>query len=120
MALPDPYANEPVAELDPDLVRAYQEAKLAVKMWTEELERLKEKLKASLGDAHAGLVGDKKLIAYRPQDKFATSRLVRDYPDLAENFYAMQVERVLQLDEFRRQHPDIVEQYRVRAFVELG
>jgi hypothetical protein len=120
MAIPDPYANEPTTELDEDLVRAYQEAKMAVKMWNEELERIKSKLQEALGDAHAGTVQGKKVVSYRPQDRYATSRLVRDNPDLAENFWSMQVERVFQVNAFAAQHPDIAEQYRIRAFVELG
>jgi hypothetical protein len=118
MAIPDPYANEPTTELDEDLVRAYQEAKLAAKLWAEELERIKGKLQEALGDRHAGTVQGRKVVAYRPQSRYAESRLVKDNPDLAEGFFAM--ERRFQINAFAAQHPDIAEQYRIRAFVELG
>lgn len=120
MAIPDPYANEPTTEVDPDLYEQYQKAKIAVKLWTEQLEDLKRKLQDSLGDAHAGTVDGRKVVSYRPQDRYASARIIKDYPDLVTHYFRITAKQEFQVDHFVSQHPDIAEQYRIRAFVELG
>jgi hypothetical protein len=119
MPLPDPHANEPTQELDRDKVKLYQEAKAAVKAWTEEMNRRKKALIEELGNAFAGTVDGEKVVTYRPKEQYAISTLVRDYPDLTQRYFEHKVEQVFNMDKFHEQHPEIAEKYRVRAFVDL-
>jgi len=118
MPLPDPNANEPTVELDRDKVKLLNEAKDAIVKWTAHYARLKAELITALGDATAGTVDGIKVIYYRPKDQYALTRLEKDYPDLVEHFKKVQVTEVLDLGAFSSQHSDILEKYRVRAFVE--
>lgn len=118
MPLPDPYANEMTVELDPKTYKLLQEAKAQIQAWTKHYNKLKIDLMQVLGDAHAGTVDGEKVVYYRPKDQYAVSRLEADYPDLVAHFKKMEVREVLDLEAFRISHPDIADQYRVRAFVE--
>lgn len=118
MPLPDPHANEPVEELDRDKVKLYFEAKAAVKAWTEEMVRRKKDLIDTMGDAFAGTVDGEKVVYHRPKDQWAITRLVKDFPDLTAHFFKPQLTQVFQIEEFVVAHPDIAEQYRVRAFTD--
>lgn len=118
MPLPDPYENEMTVELDPDKVQLLNEAKDAIRKWTAHYNRLKQELMATLGAAHAGTVNGEKVVYYRPKDQYAITRLEADYADLVQHFQRMEVKEVLDVEAFRAAHPDILERYRVRAFVE--
>jgi len=118
MPLPDPHANELTRELDPDKVKLLNEAKEAIRLWTIEYSRLKREILEAMGDAFAGTVDGEKVILHRPKDQWAIKSLEHDYPDLVEHFKRMEVKEVLDVDAFRVAHPDILEKYRVRAFVE--
>lgn len=120
MALPDPHADEPVVELDPDKVKRYRHARDAVKRWSEELVQAKAALMEDLRDAYAGTVNGKKVVGYRPQSRFAEARLVKDHPDLTQHYITPKVQDTFDVDAFAAHHPDIADQYRIRAFVELG
>lgn len=118
MPLPDPHANESTMELDPDKVKLLNEAKEAIRLWTIEYTRLKREILAAMGDAFAGTVDGEKVILHRPKDQYAIRSLENDYPDLVVHFKRMEVREVLDVDLFHSKHPDILERYRVRAFVE--
>lgn len=118
MALPDPHANEMTVELDRDKVQLLNEAKEAILKWTKYYNRLKQEVMAAMGDAYAGTVDGEKVILYRPKDQYALTRLETDYPDLVEHFREPKVVYEIDVDRFKAQHPDILEKYRVRAFVE--
>src|SRR5262245_40603288 len=116
MPLPDKYANEPTIELDPDKVTLWLNAQDAANQWQAHADGLKKELMATMGDAHAGTVEGRKVITYRPSDKWATARIMNDYPDIANHY--MVERRIMQLDvdAMLQQHPDVVNQYQVRQF----
>jgi hypothetical protein len=116
MPLPDPFFNEPFVQLDPDKVKLWRQAVDAARAWGEEAEKRRDELIADLGDAHAGKVGDDKVITYRPETRWAEARLVKENPDLAQHFFRSQTREVFALTEFREHHPEIAEKYRVRSF----
>ncbi len=116
MPLPDPHANEPVVELDPDLYKLYLEAVDAVDRWTKELNRRRKRLEEQIGDAYAGTIEGLKVITYRPTATFATTRLVKDYPDLTAHFFKKVFRDEFQTEDFVKAHPDIAEQYQSRSF----
>lgn len=120
MPLPDPHANESTVEIDQDTFKQWQEAVLFMKGWEAEAVRLKAKLLEQLGDAFAGTVNGEKVIAYRPKDQWASTRIQKDYPDLVQHFIKYKTEEVFDLDAFGNAHPEILDQYRVRAFTQLG
>jgi len=119
MPLPDKHAGESTVEVDRDILKQYEEALASVKAWQEEADRLKARMLEQLGDAYAGTVDGKKVVAHRPKDQYAISRLRQDNPDLTEHFLRWQTTEVFDLDRFREAHPDILEPYHVRAFVVL-
>lgn len=118
MPLPDPHANEPTVELDRNQVKLLNEAKAQIIAWTKHYNKLKTELMASLGDAYAGTVDGEKVVYYRPKDQYAITRLESDYPDLVEHFQKAEYREVLDVEAFGQAHPEILDRYRVRAFVE--
>jgi len=120
MPLPDPYANEPTADVDPHTYRLFMEAQDAIKQWEKEAARLKELLIKEIGDAHAGLVDGHKLIYYRPTDRWAEARLIKDNPDLVQHYIKPKVTDTFDMNSFMSSHPDIADKYRVRSFRSLS
>lgn len=120
MPLPDQHANESTVEVDRDLVKLLRQASEAITAWEKERERLKLKLIEQMGDAYAGTVDGVKVVSYRPKDQYALGRLQKDYPDLVSHFMTWKTREVLDLDRFSASHAEILEQYKVRAFVELA
>lgn len=120
MPLPDPYANETTTELDPVTFSQYMEATDAVSKWQQEANRLKAMLIEQLGDAHAGLVDGRKLVYYRPTDRWAEARMIKENPDLTQHYIRPKVIDVFDLDAFSSSHPEIVDRYRVRSFRSVG
>lgn len=118
MSLPDPHANEPTVELDPDKVRLLREAKDAIEKWTAHHDRLQAELIAALGPATAGTVNGVKVIYYRPKKQWAIKSLMDDYSDLTQHFMRTQVKEVFDANAFGVAHPEILDKYRVRQFVE--
>ena len=119
MPLPDPHANESSIEVDRDTWKLLQEAKKAVEAWTTEYNRLKNKLREEMGDAYAATVDGAKVYTNRPKEQYAEGALIKAYPDLTAHFFEDQTKSVFNIDKFKEQHPDIAEQYRVRALVEV-
>lgn len=120
MPLPDPHAGEVTTEINSDLWQRYEEALVTLKEWDEYVTKLKQAILAQLDDAYAGTVNGEKVVAHRPKDQYAAGRIQKDYPDLAQRFMRYHTEEMFDLDAFVAAHPEIAEQYRVRAFVKLG
>ena len=119
MPLPDPHADEPTVEIDQDTWKLFLEAKAAEKAWAAEKNRLYKRLVAEVGDAYAMTVNGEKVALYRPRSNYAEARIIKDYPDLTQHFFEYQTNSVFNMAKFAEQHPDIAEQYRVRALVEV-
>lgn len=120
MPLPDPHAGEMTTELDSELWKRYEDALVTLKEWEEYVNKLKTMLTEQLGEAYAGTVNGEKVVAHRPKDQYAATRIQKDYPDLTQRFVKYRTEEMFDLDAFVAAHPEIAEQYRVRAFVKLG
>lgn len=120
MPLPDPHAHEPTVQLDRDKVKLWMEAKAAEKAWKREADRLRAEIERDMGYAYAGTVDGVKVIFYRPQDRFAEVALCNAYPDLTAHFMRSRTIEEFQMGDFLAAHPDIAEQYRVRAFQAAG
>lgn len=120
MPLPDPHAGELTTEVNEDLWEKYEEALGRVTEWTEYADKLKTMILEQLGDAYAGTVNGEKVVAHRPKQQYAATRIQKDYPDLVQRFMRWKTEEMFDLDAFVAAHPEIAEQYRVRAFVKLG
>lgn len=120
MPLPDPYADEPTAEVDGDVYKSWIQARINADGWTKEAERLRKRLQDDLGDATAGTLNGEKVIYYRYQDSWATARLIKDNPDLTQHYFTVHEVSEFDLDQFRRVHQDIADKYRTRAFKAAG
>lgn len=116
MPLPSPHVNEEAVQLDPALVIQWRELEQKAAEFKKEADRVKALLMQQLGDATAGKVGDDKVITYRFSDAWATSRLVKDNPELTQHFFRVVQKDVFDLEAFKLRHPDIANQYRIRAF----
>ena len=121
MPLRDPYADEPVAEVPVERVAAWRHAEDAADQWRKHADALKQGLIDEFGaDAHALVVDGEKLITYRPSAAYAVARLEREYPDLTVHYQREETKTVTDLEAMRKQHPDIVEKYRIRPFRYVG
>lgn len=112
----DPYANEPTAEIPGGLWTQYKETLENVTGWTKHLEYLKEQIQKHIGTAHAGTVGGKKVVLYRPTETYAIAALRKAEPELTQHFEFEKTVTEFDLAAFKAQHLDIAEQYRSRSF----
>jgi hypothetical protein len=120
MPLPDPYVDEPVSELDPEIYKLWLQARENADGWTREANRLKQRLIDQVGEASAGTVHGEKVIYYRYTDAWAVARLVKENPDLAQHYMVTREEEVFDFEQFRRVHRDIADRYRTRSFRSAG
>lgn len=116
MPVPDPHFDEPTVELDSNLWQAYRRAIDNAEGWKKEADRIRKEIEARLGDATAGLVDGRKVVYYRPADKWAEARILKDYPDLAGHYMRTKEQPWFDMDSFALHHPDIAEKYQVRSF----
>lgn len=116
MALPDKYEAEDVVEIPAELYAKLTEANSNVDGWTRIRDGYKKMVQTLLGKANAGMVDGVKVITYRPSNKWAEARIVKDHPDLAEHFMTTRMSIVFDMEAFRLRHPEIAEAYRVRQF----
>lgn len=116
MPLPSPHVNEEAVQLDPGLVIQWRELEEKAAAYKKAAETVKAQIMEKLGNATAGKVGDDKVITYRFSDAWATSRLVKENPDLAQHFFREVQKEIFDLEAFKLRHPAIAEQYRIRAF----
>lgn len=116
MPLPDRYKDEPVVQLDPELVTNWREARANAEAWQVIADNLKDQLVKEIGDAHAGQVGEDKVITYRPSERYAEARIQREHADLVQHFMRTKTQQIFDIDAFRKRHPEIAEQYHVRQF----
>jgi len=112
----DPYAAEPATEIDPALYLKWKAAKEATDAWAKEAARLRAELEQQIGDAHAGMVEGIKVVTFRPVSKWMIGGLIKDYPELAEQYRRTEERVIFDLDRFRQVHPDIANQYQSRSF----
>lgn len=116
MPLPDPYADEATVQVTPSLYLSWRNAQDAADAAQKLADVYKEQLMKEVGDSHAGMVGDQKVVSYRPTTRYAESRLCKENPELTQHFYHEETREVFSMDDFRRRHPDVAEKYRVRQF----
>lgn len=116
MPLPDPYRDEPATQLDADDYASWRAAQEAANAWQKIADQRKERLIKALGNNHAGMIGDEKVLTYRYTSSYATARLVKENESLAQHFYRQETKDVFNMEEFRSRHPEIAEKYRVRQF----
>ena len=112
----DPHEDEPTVELDSAIWDAYHRARRAADQALKDLDNIKNDLILALGDAHAGIVGGRKVVTFRPQRRYAEAQLRARYPDLTQHYLTSKLVEVLDVNRFGAAHPDILEQFQVRAF----
>jgi len=120
MPLPDPYAEEPAVQVNEDLYRHWRELELFALQYAKAAEAAKALLIQQMADAHAGLIGDVKVVTNRPTKRYATARIMTEREDLAQHFMREVSRKELDLEAFRIRHPEIAEKYRVRSFRVVG
>lgn len=116
MALPDKYEAEDVVEIPAELYAKLTEANSNVDGWTRIRDGYKKMVQTLLGKASAGMVDGQKVITYRPSNKWAESRIIKDHPDLAHHFMTTKTQVVFDMEAFKLRHPEIAEAYRIRQF----
>jgi len=116
MPVPGPHDDEFTVELDEDTWVSYRKAISHAAAWKAIADALREKLEASLGEATAGILDGKKVLYYRPAEKWAEARIIKDYPELAQHFIRVKEQHVFDIEAFRLAHPGIADKYQVRSF----
>ena len=120
MPLPDPYTDEPAVQVNEDLYRHWRELESFALQYAKAAEAAKALIIQQMGDAHAGLIGEDKVVTNRPTKRYATARIMSEREDLAQHFMHEVTNKVLDLEAFRIRHPEIAEKYRVRSFRVVG
>ena len=119
MPVPDRHEDEPAKEIDRDYYRLWREAKGNAVAWETEAKRLRRLLEEQLGDAFAATIDGVKVLTYRPTATYATQAIIKDFPDLVRRFMRQEISEVLDVEAFRRAHPDVAERYRARSWREV-
>lgn len=96
--------------------RKYLEYEKATKSWKDYRQGIRDKITAAVGNAPLVKIGDEVVLTYAPKDQFSGARFAAEYPTLAEEFTRDRVEKYLDTDALRAQHPDIAAQFTVRTF----
>lgn len=112
----DVHPNETTAQISPDLWAEYEGAMAKLASWHKYTGLLREKIMEEIGDAHAGMVGNRKVATYRPVDTYRIKALVAEYPELAQHFEREVTRTEFDVSAFDAQHHDILEKFRSRAF----
>lgn len=121
MPVPDQHLDEPTAEVSPTLYAAWREAEENAKAWDKVARERRQALEESIGSAYAGTVEGRVMVTFRPSEKWAVAALIKAYPDLTQHFMRPSPAREeLDLELFRKAHPDIADAFRVRVFRDAG
>lgn len=111
----DRHSDELAVELDDGFWSDFVTARNKAEEWKRRAEELRSTLITILGDAHAGLVAGRKVVSFRPRQQWAEAQLIQKYPDLTQHYMRPRVIEVFDLPAFILVHPDIAEEFRVRA-----
>lgn len=116
MPLPDEYADEPAVQVAADLYEEWVEMTKRIAKLQAYADDLKAALIKQIGDAHAGMVGNRKVLTHRPENRYATARLMKERHDLTQHFMRTVQKEEFDLEAFKVRHPEEAEQYRIRSF----
>lgn len=116
MPVPAPHDKEPTVEIPGGLWKSYLEARKSREDWEEHEKYYRERIEKLLGDAPAGTVGGVKVVTYRPADKWSTTGILKEYPEIADHFVVTRQVDEFDVEAFIRQHPDLAEPFRSRSF----
>lgn len=121
MPVPDQHVDEAKAEVSALLYAGWREAEENAKAWDKVARERRQALEEVLGNASAGTIEGRVVVTYRPSDKWAVAALMKAYPDLTQHFMRpAPVREELDLEAFRKAHPDVADQFRVRVFRDAG
>jgi hypothetical protein len=121
MPVPDQHIGEPQVEVSPNLYAAWREAEDNAKAWDKVARERRQALEEAIGQARAGTIEGRVVVTFRPSDKWAAASLIKAYPDLCQHFMRPAPAREeLDLELFRKAHPDIADAFRVRVFRDAG
>lgn len=110
------HVTETTAPIAPDLYAEYVGALAKLASWKKYVDLLQEQIKDQIGDAHAGMVGNRKVVTYRPVDTYRIKDLIEEYPELVQHFEREITKTEFDVSGFDAQHHEILEKYRSRAF----
>lgn len=117
----DEHADEPTVELDPVKWALYVELLKAMEAGKQRLESLRKEFEVAIGAAHAGKVGDKKVITYRPRTgTYNTTLLKKEYGELTQHFMREETKDVLDMELFAKAYPEYAAKYQTRDFKVYG
>ena len=116
MPLPDPHAEEMSVQVDVATAIKWRTVEDEIARLRKVADALKKQLIDQIGDAYAGMIGDDKVITYRPTDRYAVKRMEDENRSLAQHFHREVTEVQFDDSAFIRAYPEIAEKYRVRSF----
>ena len=108
--------TESVVQIPPDVWAEYEMALAKQASWNKYVSLLQDQIKQILGDAHAGMVGTRKVATYRPVDTYRIKALLEEYPELAQHFERQVTKTEFDVNAFDAQHHEILEKFRTRSF----
>ena len=116
MPLPDEYENEPAVQVSAEMYEEWKDVVVRISKLQAYADDLKAALIKQIGAAHAGMVGNRKVLTHRPENRYATARLIKERHDLAQHFMRQVTREEFDLAAFKARHPDEAEEYRIRSF----
>jgi hypothetical protein len=114
MTTPSP--DEVAVPLDEhqDLLRLREKAFLARDAWDRELGRLDDQLRELIGDHGVGTFRGEEVFTYRPINRFAMARFIKENPDLARHFMTRKMIDVVDEGALLAARPDLYRRYQTR------
>jgi hypothetical protein len=116
MAVQGPHDKEPTVEIPLELFRKYQEARRNREDWASWEKHYADQIQALMGNAPAATVDGKKVLSWRPSEKWSEVGIKREYPEIAQHFEITREVTTFDVKAFVAQHPDLAEPFRSRSF----
>lgn len=116
MALPDRWADEPLANVPDELWHRWCEYSKNAEEWQKLADQVRDEIQRIVGPATAVVVDGHKVATYRPENRYAVSTLRRDYPQITDMYMYDKTVPTFNMELFAKAHPEIAEKYRVRSF----
>src|SRR5678815_5044356 len=108
--------KEPTVEIPLELFRKYQEARRNREDWASWEKHYADKIQELMGDKPAATVDGKKVLSWRPSEKWSEVGIRREYLEIAQHFDVTREVTRFDVKAFVAQHPDLAEPFRSRSF----
>ncbi|MET0416079.1 MAG: hypothetical protein ABW022_08665 [Actinoplanes sp.] len=115
--------QERLIELPPELVKDWQELetlKMIAKRNEAAQKEIRERIGKFLGDDGIGTIDGRRVVKYEATDSIGEGKLEKAYPETHAAYLVEKVKHVFDLEAFKKDWPDLFEEFRTRRVSPVG